>query len=162
MIQRTNARLRWCVALICVNIAFIWGNSLLPGEISGAVSQFLRDLLVKLFSIPTQSPSGGHGLLRKLAHFGEFCCLGILLSWLLRMLQNKAWMHYAVPLFAGFAVACIDETIQYFVPDRGPGLRDVLIDTSGATVGIIVISVCIWLRIRKQEKIFKKQESMKQ
>ncbi len=160
MIHRTNGRLRWCILLLCVNLTFIWGNSMLPGEVSGAVSQALRDLLVKLFSIPTQSPSGGHGLLRKLAHFGEFCCLGILLSWLLRMLQEKAWMHYAIPLFAGFAAACVDETIQCFVPERGPGLRDVLIDTTGAAVGIAVISLCIWLR-KKQKKI-KKQESMKQ
>ncbi len=152
MIQRTAARMWWCVALLLINVVFIWGNSLLPGETSGAISGFLRDLMVKLFSIPTQSPSGGHGLLRKLAHFSEFCCLGVLLSWLLRMLREKTWMHYAIPLFAGIAVSCIDETIQCFVPDRGPGLRDVLIDTLGVCAGIILIWACILLRQKKKIK----------
>ena len=158
MIQRTTVRMRLCIAMLCVNIMFIWGNSLLPGEISGAFSQHLLDFLVKLFSIPTQSPSGGHGLLRKLAHFGEFCCLGLLLSWLLRMLREKDWTHFAIPLSAGIAVACIDETIQHFVPDRGPGLRDVLIDTLGVCTGIILIWAFLLLRQKKKQKM-KKQES---
>lgn len=153
MIQRTSVRMRWCIALLCLNLMFIWGNSLLPGGVSGALSQHLRNFLVKLFSIPTQSPSSGHGLLRKLAHFGEFCCLGFLLSWLLRMLREKSWMHFVIPLSAGFAVACIDETIQYFTPDRGPGLRDVAIDTSGVCAGIILIWLLILLRHKKKQKI---------
>jgi VanZ family protein len=37
---------------------------------------------------------------------------------------------------SGFLIACADETIQRFVPDRGPAFKDVLIDTSGVLVGI--------------------------
>ena len=152
MIRRTSARIYWCVALLCINVVFIWGNSMLPGQVSGDFSQYVLEVLENMFSLQIQHPSGGHGLLRKLAHFSEFCCLGILLSWLLRMLQEKTWMHYAIPFFAGFAVACIDETIQYFVPDRGPGLLDVLIDTSGVSVGILLVWTIILLRKNKTMK----------
>ena len=131
---------------------------MLPGQVSGGFSQYVLEVLENMFSLQIQHPSGGHGLLRKLAHFSEFCCLGILLSWLLRMLQEKTWMHYAIPFFAGFAVACIDETIQYFVPDRGPGLRDVAIDTLGVCSGIILIWAFLLLRQKKKQKM-KKQES---
>ena len=33
---RTSKRMRICTALLLCNLAFIWGNSLLPGELSGA------------------------------------------------------------------------------------------------------------------------------
>ena len=75
-------QLRVCTVLLAMNLAFIWGNSLLPGEISGAISGWLRDFLAALFHFGSDEPSAGHGLLRKLAHFTEFCCLGMLLSWL--------------------------------------------------------------------------------
>ena len=43
------------------------------------------------------------------------------------------------PLLWGAAAACIDETIQVFVPGRGPGLRDVAIDCLGVLLGIVLL-----------------------
>lgn len=58
--------------------------------------------------------------------------MGMCLCWLFGMLGRKrGW-----PFFCGSLAACIDETIQCFVPDRGPGILDVLIDTCGVAVGI--------------------------
>ena len=45
----------------------------------------------------------------------------------------------AFPLLWGIAAACIDETIQVFVPGRGPGLRDVAIDCLGVLLGIVLL-----------------------
>ena len=39
----------------------------------------------------------------------------------------------------GMAVACIDETIQIFTPERASSLIDVWIDTSGFALGLVVI-----------------------
>ena len=137
---RTKNRLRLCAALLTVNLIFIWGNSLLPGSISGAVSQFVRDLIALLFPGGTDEPDAGHGLLRKLAHFTEFCTLGMCLRWLFGMLCTRR-TGYLLPLGAGIAAACIDEAIQCFVPGRGPGLKDVGIDTLGVILGIVIISL---------------------
>ena len=126
---------RLWVALLCLCLAFIWGNSLLPGEISGAISDFVKELLLKiLFFLPDTGFSGG-GLLRKLAHFTEFACLGALLAWLHVLLGR----HPFRGLVWGFLAACVDETIQRFVPDRGPSFFDVLIDTGGVTLGIVLL-----------------------
>ena len=129
---RTDRRVRLCFALLALNILFIWGNSLLPGSVSGAISQWARDWLAFLFGGGSQDPNTGHGLIRKLAHFTEFACLGALFSWLFGMFAKP----FPVALPCGFLVACIDETIQRFVPDRGPAFKDVLIDTSGVLVGM--------------------------
>ena len=121
-----------CIILIALLLIFIWGNSCLPGEVSGAFSNWVKELLSRLFGTLPGDPQTGHGLLRKLAHFTEFACLGASLCWLGSMLKKK----FYIPLICGFLVACTDETIQCFIPDRGPAVKDVLIDTAGVAVGL--------------------------
>lgn len=133
--KRTNKRLFLCYMFLVLNVALIWGNSLLPGDVSGAISGWVRDLIARLLGLQDAGQDVGHGLLRKLAHFTEFACLGGLLAWLFAMLQR----HKLLSLGCGFLVACADETIQRFVPGRGPSFRDVLIDTSGVITGIVLL-----------------------
>ena len=131
---RTDRRIRLCTALLVCNLIFIWGNSLLPGEVSEAFSNWVKDILAMLFTQGPEKPTSG-GLLRKLAHFTEFTVLGMLLCWRFGM-QGKNWK---AALCAGIAAACIDETIQMFVPGRGPGIRDVCIDSLGVVTGIVLL-----------------------
>lgn len=134
---RTDKRLRlskWVIALL---LFFIWGNSLLPGEISGAISDWVKNLLAVLLPGEVPGVTTGGGLLRKLAHFLEFAMLGASLTWLGSMAQRrKIW-----PLCCGCAAACVDETIQLFVPDRGPSLKDVALDTCGVAAGMMVLLI---------------------
>lgn len=136
---RSKKRLWLCSMLLCANLVFIWGNSLLPGEISGAISAWVRNLLAAIFPTKPESPDSGHGLLRKMAHFTEFCSLGMLLFWLFGMLCKGPQKHLVLSFFCGFAAACTDEIIQCFVPDRGPGIKDVGIDSLGVMLGIVII-----------------------
>lgn len=151
--ERTNKKLRICTALLILNITIIWGNSLLPGSVSGAISGWVRDLLAAIFPSDSAEPDAGHGLLRKLAHFTEFSFLGALLTWLLTMLQKPKFL--ALP--GGFLVASADETIQRFVPERGPSFKDVLIDTAGVTAGILILlggyAIIKCWRTRNSEKM---------
>ena len=132
--KRTDKRLRLCTALLICNLVFIWGNSLLPGEISGAFSDWVKSLLAQLLPMGPDDGSGG-GLLRKVAHFTEFTALGMLLAWLHSMLQKGKLQ----PFLWGILAASVDETIQCFVPDRGPGIKDVCIDSAGVLTGIILL-----------------------
>lgn len=152
---RTQKRMTLCMTLLVFNLLFIWGNSLLPGEISGAISGWVKNLLSYL--VPGEGdPQTGHGLLRKIAHFMEFSCLGILLCWLHAMLGKKPWRS----LIYSIVVACIDEGIQCFVPDRGPGIRDVMIDTSGAVLGMLLLLAghAVYKK-RKQKSLYLKENA---
>jgi VanZ family protein len=146
--KKTNRRLCLCVALIAINVLFIWGNSCLPGSVSGAISHWVRNVLSFLFPGGASDPDSGHGLVRKLAHFTEFACLGALFTWLFGMLSKP--LLIALP--CGFLVACVDETIQRFVPDRGPAFKDVLIDTSGVLVGIGLLILGYTIRKRQAKQ----------
>lgn len=128
---RTERRMRLCCALLIGLLVFIWGNSMLPGEISQAFSDWVNSFL---FS-GEGSGGQGSGLLRKIAHFTEFAALGMLLGWLFGMLRKGKLL----PFCAGCAAACMDETIQFFVPGRSPGLKDVAIDSCGVLAGLILL-----------------------
>ena len=139
-----NTQLRICTVLLILNLAFIWGNSLMPAERSQAFSDWMMSVLG---SVPEeQAPESGSGILRKFAHFAEFTTLGILLAWLLVLLRRGIWR--ALPL--GMAAACLDEIIQMFVPGRGPGIRDVAIDTCGVLTGILLLRIGYKLITRRQ------------
>lgn len=131
---RSDKRLRLCTALLVCNLVFIWGNSLLPGAVSGAISDWVKGILDSLFAQEPEQPTSG-GLLRKLAHFTEFMALGMLLCWRCGMLGKSKVRAFAW----GVLTACLDETIQCFVPDRGPGIRDVCIDSFGVATGIVLV-----------------------
>ena len=149
---RTKTRMRLCVSLILCCLVFIWGNSLLPGEISGAISDFFKRILQSLFE---QGESGSSGMLgflvRKMAHFTEVTALGLCLCWLFGMLKKGR----LAPFLCGAAAACVDETIQIFVPGRGPSVRDVCIDSCGVLLGVILLTLGHHYLRRKQleEKI---------
>lgn len=133
---RTEKRMRLCVTLLICCLVFIWGNSLLPGEISGAISDFVKRILECLFTQGEPKPENGGFLLRKMAHFTEFTALGLCLCWLFGMLKKGMLL----PFFCGAAAACVDESIQLFVPGRGPSVRDVCIDSGGVLLGVILLT----------------------
>lgn len=134
---RTKKRMVICCTLTALCLAFIWGNSLLPGEISGAISDEVEHILEMLLPEGEQLVEESVFPLRKVAHFTEFTALGLCLTWLFGMLRKGR-----LPAFlCGAAAACVDESIQIFVPDRGPGLRDVGIDTCGVLTGLLLLSI---------------------
>ena len=151
---RTKTRMRICTALLVLNVLIIWGSSSLPGSVSGAISGWVRDLIANIFGGGAENSDAGHGLLRKVGHFVEFSCLGVGFSWLFSMLKKPV----ALTLLCGFSVACVDETIQRFIPDRGPSFKDVLLDTAGVAFGLVLILVGCAIYKRKQNKLLEENK----
>ena len=152
--KRTKLRMWICIVLLCIVLIFIWGNSCLPAEQSRAFSLWVRNLIAPLFGWPivTKPSKGGPSVLRKVAHFTEFSWLGLGLSWLVHMLRAKKAEIFLMTLSAGAAAAFIDEGIQFFIPGRAPGLKDVGIDTMGVLLGIGIITLIAYINQRKNKK----------
>ena len=81
----------------------------------------------------------------KIAHFAEFSALGFCLAWRSGMLERK----YRYAFAWGVAAAAIDETIQLFVPLRGPAIKDVGIDTAGVVLGVAIITLIQMIKNKK-------------
>lgn len=123
----------FCVILLIVTLAFIWGNSLLPASASSALSRWVGTLL----GMDLQgSGEAGHGALRKLAHFSEFAFLGGVLFWLCAMVLRMQRSVVAAGFGCSVFTACVDEWLQSFSSGRNPSLIDVSIDSAGAAVGL--------------------------
>lgn len=132
---RTSRRLTIAKTLLICLLVFIWGNSLMPGEVSGAISNWVKELFANFLPMGPEEEDGGGHLIRKLAHFTEFAALGATLGWIFGML-NKGKIR---PFVYGVLAASMDETIQRFVPDRGPSGKDVLLDSCGVLTGIVLL-----------------------
>ena len=122
--------------LICGNLAFIWGNSLMTGAESGNLSGGVLAWLNSFLGLGEEGAEILHHFIRKAAHFTEFACFGLLLCWRLGMADLKGIHLAAHSLLGSLLAACIDETIQIFVDGRGSSLMDVWTDTFGALTGI--------------------------
>ena len=83
--------------------------------------------------------------IRKLAHFTLYFVLGFLSS-LLFVTIKKYGIYIKGIISWGFCVlyAVSDEIHQYFVPDRACAFRDVLIDSMGALLSVIIFVALIW------------------
>ncbi len=73
---------------------------------------------------------------RKCAHLSLYLILGILVISLLREYMVIDTKLVLLSLLICFLYACSDEIHQLFVPGRSGEVRDVLIDTLGACLGV--------------------------
>ena len=137
--KRTKKRMTLCICLLIVCLAFIWGNSLTNGEDSGNLSGGVMAWINTFLRLDSAGADMLHWLIRKGAHFTEFACLGLLLTWLFGMMGEKKGHLFCMPLLFGMMAACADETIQVFTPDRGPSPIDIWIDTCGVAAGIMIL-----------------------
>ena len=147
MIRRNQKAV--ATVLLCANLLFIWVNSLLPASVSAAFSRWVKELLGFVLS-GIGAELQGDGPIRKLAHFLEFCSLGVLLGWRLSMNLKTKWI--LPTLLSGASVACVDEFLQHFSPGRAPRITDVGIDTSGVLLGISLLALGKYIVSKKRNK----------
>jgi VanZ family protein len=82
-----------------------------------------------------------HFLVRKLGHLSEYAVLALLLLRAIRRSQCStshkwSWRAAGFALLVAAAYAATDEWHQSFIPGRTAALTDVLIDSSGALIGL--------------------------
>ena len=122
---------------------------------SGRITEEVLKLFYKDFdSIPVETRlnliSTAHVIIRKLAHFTAFFFIGVFSSMAMRTYNVKLKIKVLVPLIIGLLYAVFDETHQAFVPGRGPGILDVLLDFSGCFCGTACVFLIFMLYERRK------------
>lgn len=142
----------------------IWGQSLMPKEVSTAASQAVEQVLVpeaenmtredyvqpkwwtKYFTLPNH-PLGPTFFIRKAAHLAEFGVLGVL--WLLcgRVHGRRFLWLWGLP------TGVIDELLQR-LSGRGALVADVVVDVMGFMCGVALTAFAafIWSKKRNKKK----------
>lgn len=133
-------------ALLAAGMIF-WFSSQ-PADVSSGTSTMITEKIVHSVNYrldmewtPAQQEAYVAELeyyIRKAAHFSEFAVLAITLAIPFYVYRIRGWKLFALTLFICAAYAGLDEFHQSFVSGRSPMARDVLIDTSGSLLGILI------------------------
>lgn len=150
--------------LIVVNLAFIWINSAKvsteSNESSKEIAEVIAEKTVKDYDKITDKEQKKHvaetnAKVRSLAHFTEFIPLGLLVFLLLLCIFEgciyKGYLAFLIvaSLGAGMLFGLLDEIHQIFVEGRAFEVKDILIDTLGASIGVVA-GVILNLVFRKK------------
>ncbi len=132
--------------LLVIWILIIWGNSLMPGDVSSSQSGFVVGLFTYVLDLIKISYNEVtlSSLIRSVAHFTEFFILGMIL--VLRF--KNIFISYGI----GLVIIFTDEIIQIFVPGRAFEVKDLIVDTFGLNWGILIVAGIIYLIKRNQLK----------
>ena len=128
---------RWILyILLGLIVFFIWDNSMQNGGSSDGFSLLFAETFASI-----ANELGFHGniwilnrIVRKLAHLTEFTILG-------------GTVIKTIGL--GMLIACLDEFIQLFSPGRSSQFSDILIDTVGIVIGILVVKLVYYIRYKR-------------
>ena len=82
-------------------------------------------------------------IIRKIAHFSIYTIVGILLMTLVSTYKIKNKKQICISLIIGIIYATSDEIHQMFTPGRGPQITDVMIDSMGVLLGILLVMLLL-------------------
>ena len=119
---------------------------------NGGSSDGFSLLFAEIFA-PIVNKLGFHGniwtlnrIVRKMAHLSEFTILGGVLYTILRRYITYGTVIKTIGL--GMLIASLDEFIQLFSPGRSSQISDVLIDTVGVIIGILLVKLAYYIEYK--------------
>jgi len=84
-------------------------------------------------------------IVRKAAHFSIYTMVGFSVMAFLSTFDIKKRNRVLGTILVGVIYAASDEIHQSFTPGRSPLVTDVGIDTMGVILGIVLVSLIIWI-----------------
>jgi VanZ family protein len=129
----------WLPLLLWLGVIFFGSTDLMSADhTSRFIVPFLRWLK------PDISPeilASSHFIVRKCAHLSEYAVLALLLLRAAVFITNLKWsmpILYVSVWVACLFVAATDEFHQTFVASRGASVWDVIIDSGGSILGLLI------------------------
>lgn len=116
-------------------------SNLSTGISKSVLNLFYRDF--PSFSLEKQSEmlDFTSRIIRKLAHFTEYAILGLLLFLSFNSFIKKKNFVFLATFIIGLLYSIGDEFHQSLVADRGPAVKDVVIDSLGVLAMLLIIGI---------------------
>ena len=158
--RRMRCLLAWIAMLFWMAVIFGFSAQSAEdsSEISGGLIRRVIETVMPDFSEMSAEEQDAiveswQTVVRKVGHMAEYTVLGVL-SWITMGFHfSRFRRRVGVAAGIGLLYAITDEVHQIFVPDRGPGVLDVVIDFAGVCIGIAVAAVITrWWQKRKAAK----------
>lgn len=143
--------LAWLALLVWMGVIFYFSHQ------SGDASMQLSDGILDSFKSLFQNFLDYHTLsyiVRKIAHFTEYFILGLLIYHLVKQYRviSKTEIIWMILFCVIYAMS--DEFHQVFIGGRSPKVFDVIIDSLGSSLSILI------LQLLQKRKIISKIESL--
>ena len=150
------------ILLLLGTFYIIFGFSSQDGEKSGSISRRITEKIATFIpQIQKENEIEKENIMntmeriiRKMAHFSIYTVVGLLSMALVSTYNIKEKNRLIISLTTGIIYASSDEIHQSFVPGRSPMITDIVIDTMGVILGILLIIL--------GKKIIKKYRKNKQ
>lgn len=157
--MRLSRWIFWGATVIWMGIIFFLSHQVAAesSDLSAGLTAFLLELLQTVIPQFEIILADFGFFVRKAAHFTAYFVLGILLFAAFGRSRVLGIRRFIYTFVIAMLYAVSDEVHQLFVPGRSGEVRDVLIDSAGAFMGIIVylLIVKLWLvRRERRARIF--------
>lgn len=143
MCHQVSKSISWMAVLVWMTMIFYLSHQ--PVTISNGLSVGVTEVIVeKVEGLATNhefNMASANHVIRKNAHFFIYLVLGLFVSNALRKSGVARSHGFGLALLICVVYAISDEVHQYFIEGRGPQVKDVLIDSSGALAGIVLYCV---------------------
>ena len=137
-----------CISLLILLYGIIFSFSAQDAEESGSLSRMISEKCVDIINqlvrcdwndaMRNSIAEYFEHPIRKMAHFAEYACMGILVFTLMFQWINNRKILYFIAVIWVFISAGADEFHQLFVPGRYGSFADVLLDTAGGLFGMFL------------------------
>ena len=143
MCHQVSKSISWMAVLVWMTVIFYLSHQ--PVTLSNGLSTGVTEVIVgKVEVVATDyefNMASANHIIRKNAHFFIHFVLGLLVCNALRKSGVVRSLGLVLALLICVVYAISDEVHQYFIEGRGPQVKDVLIDSSGALAGIVLYCV---------------------
>lgn len=155
--------LNWLLVICWMGVIFYLSHQ--PAASSRSLSE---GVLSSLLNILPQEQGKEitllHTLLRKSAHFIAYFILAILLCrafFSTQMKRAAGISRFFFVWFICFLYAASDEIHQTFIPGRSGEFRDVIIDSLGSLLGLLLYSIFLYWWMHRKKKNIREEVSGK-
>lgn len=148
----------WILVISCMITIFAFSSQ--EADTSGKTSSSFIEAFIRFFdtdnSLSLQQMekivADMTHIVRKCAHFSVYALLGFLIAMLLSQYKIQGIRQLIFSVIWAFLYACSDEFHQTLVKGRSGELRDVVIDTTGALCGalLVILLTALVKRIHKR------------
>lgn len=128
----------WLLVILWMTLIFYLSHQ--PATESNSLSTGITERVLAIIERVTSDidfdVSNFNHIIRKNAHFFAYLILGVLVSNALKSDKINGPKRFLIALVICVLYAISDEIHQLFIPGRAGQVKDVIIDSSGAVVGI--------------------------
>lgn len=132
-------KVSFILLVIWLLIIFVFSN--MNGDASDEISTTILYGLTNNTVFEKEVFSFLHMMVRKTAHVLEYFILSALLFSYLRFYITKEKRLFITVFILNFVCSCFDELHQLFIYERAGKLTDILIDSLGAIIFLIIIII---------------------